>query len=167
MLIRSHRLVVVFVSAALGLTGAAWAASRAERLLPQQSLAYVSVGNLPNVIKVWGDRVLVGGKALASDEQYRTVRRELDPLADGPVSFFTFSRRGDDFRLVARCFAANGPFEPLAASDLDPLPGAPLVESLAGPGGWLIQTKADGWYLAGLILAGPRVPTGSKPKQGD
>jgi hypothetical protein len=130
---------------------------------------------------LWGNngelmkRLLLGGETLAEDKQYKSVQRELDRLADGPTSFRSFARYGDDFRLLTRCMDAGNFFTPffLEAGTLDKQalakkwrlarerraakiqePSAKVLQPTRSPGpaGWFAKSLPNGWRIVGFVL---------------
>ncbi len=103
-------------------------------------------------------------KPLAADEDYRRVAAALNLLAAGPVSFRSFSRAGDDFRLLEQCMTPIGLVLPFSGSPYSgpsiftrpaarkaPLPAA--CPSHCGPGGWVAQPTPTGCRVVGCVLA--------------
>jgi hypothetical protein len=121
---------------------------------------------------VWGNNgklvksLLSSGEALAKDPDFRLVQQELDRLDKGPASFRSFSRYGDDFRILARSMDAENLYTPFfleaGVPDKKPSPGtrtsaaaaAPKSSSL-GPAGWLAHTLPNGWDIVGFVLTKP------------
>ena len=120
---------------------------------------------------LWGNngkllkRLLEPGKSpLAADPRYRAVEEELRRTAEGPASFHTFSRTGDDFRLLARCMDPEKLYTPFfleaqeavakqsAPRRQPPLKPSPPATSSPGPAGWLAYTLPDGWRIVGFVL---------------
>lgn len=130
---------------------------------------------------LWGNngdllkRLLVRGDALADDNQYRLVQRELDRLADGPTSFRSFSRYGDEYRLLARCMDAENIFTPFfleagtlgvqalakerqlakerrSAKKQQSSPKVLQPTRSPGPAGWFAKSLPNGWRIVGFVL---------------
>jgi len=121
---------------------------------------YLLWGNHGDLLKRF---LTPAGSSLAGDPRYRAVEEELRRTAEGPASFFSFSRRGDDFRLLARCTDPDGFFTPffleaqeIVARKAVARPKPPETPGEAaqsiGPGGWQAYTLPDGWRIVGFAL---------------
>jgi hypothetical protein len=104
--------------------------------------------------------------SLAADGDYRRVAAALDRLAAGPVSGRSFSRAGDDFRLVEQIATplrivlllagpvttndSTGWITPAAGT----LPPPAACPSHCGPGGWVAQPTPKGCRVVGCVLSG-------------
>jgi hypothetical protein len=108
-------------------------------------------------------RILKSDQGLATDRDYRRVTEELERLAPGSVSCRSFSRYGDDFRLLERCttpWALTG----LIAGWADDFEkgirkgqpvdqrGSPAFRPSGGPGGWVAHPRANGCRIVGCVL---------------
>jgi len=122
---------------------------------------YILWGNNGALMK----RLLSSGEALAKDPDFRLVQQQLDRLDKGPASFRSFSRYGDDFRILARSMDAENLFTPFfleaGVPSKKPSPdtrtsaaAAPPTSSL-GPAGWLAHTLPNGWDIVGFVLTKP------------
>jgi hypothetical protein len=88
---------------------------------------------------------------------------ELERLAPGPVSCRSFSRYGDDFRLLERCTTPWGLTGLIQGWDEDfqkglrkkqPVDhgGGSAFQPSVGPGGWVGHPIANGCRIAGCVL---------------
>jgi hypothetical protein len=108
------------------------------------------------------ERILKSGDSLAKDRSYKSVHGELDRLAGGPASFRSYSRCGDDFRLLARCmepedlltsFFLEAPGRrPRTTQGQPPAQPSKASSATSGPGGWYARSLDDGWLIAGFVL---------------
>jgi hypothetical protein len=102
-------------------------------------------------------------KPLAAEKDYRRVAEALDRLAASPVSGRSFSRAGDDFRLMEQCVTPVGIVPSLGRPGWTPdvirsitgkLPPSEACLSHCGPGGWVAHPTPQGCRVVGCVLRG-------------